>query len=242
MVRASHRFPSGTRFFWVCDKAWAPKPFTIPVLFFVFREVRNWNEFVISLSKPWKSVLRSLLKVKHFVHSIIFRDLIYLALRLFCFFSLLFNVCPARRGSRSCPSCHGTLRPCNKSCSSRWAIWGKKCFQSVFSHYFMAELVFRSWRTLIGCWDVRKKKRIALPGAVRGGQNAFLRTCKFWRENFWVDLNKNKKGLGNVRCKSSNNNTSWNIGVAFLESCLSICEANECLTSVNMKRNQETQR
>ena len=30
--------------------------------------------------------------------------------------------------------------------------------------------------------------------------------------------------------------------VAFLESCLSISEANECLTSVNMKRNQETQR
>ena len=86
-----------------------------------------------------------------------------------------------------------------------------------------------------------KKKRIALPGAVRG-QNAFLRTCKFWRENFRVDLNENKKGLGNVRCKSSNNNTSWNIGVAFLESCLSISEANECITSVNVKRNQETQR
>ena len=30
--------------------------------------------------------------------------------------------------------------------------------------------------------------------------------------------------------------------VVFLESCLSISEANECLTRVNMKRNQETQR
>ena len=39
--------------------------------------------------------------------------------------------------------------------------------------------------------------------------------------------------------KSSNNNTSWNISVGFLESCLSMSEANECLTGVNMKRNQE---
>ena len=85
------------------------------------------------------------------------------------------------------------------------------------------------------------KKRITLPGAVRG-QYTFLQTCKFGRENFLVDLNENKKGLGNVRWKSSNNNTSWNISVAFLESCLSISEANECLTSVNMKQNQETQR
>ena len=30
--------------------------------------------------------------------------------------------------------------------------------------------------------------------------------------------------------KSSNNNTSWNISVAFLESCLSISDANEYLT------------
>ena len=57
-----------------------------------------------------------------------------------------------------------------------------------------------------------------------------------------IDLNENRKGLGNVRWKSSNNNTSWNISVAFLESCLSISKASECLTSVNMKRNQETQR
>ena len=42
--------------------------------------------------------------------------------------------------------------------------------------------------------------------------------------------------------ESPNNNTSWNISVAFLVSCLSISEANECLTGVNMKRNQETQR
>ena len=35
--------------------------------------------------------------------------------------------------------------------------------------------------------------------------------------------------------KISNNNTSWKISVAFLESCLSISEANERLTSVNMK-------
>ena len=27
-------------------------------------------------------------------------------------------------------------------------------------------------------------------------QYAFFQTGKFWRENFWVDLNKNKKGLG----------------------------------------------
>ena len=47
------------------------------------------------------------------------------------------------------------------------------------------------------------------------------------------------KRLGNVR---SNNNTSWNISVAFLESCLYISEANECLASANMKRDQETQR
>ena len=31
------------------------------------------------------------------------------------------------------------------------------------------------------------------------------------------------------------------ISVAFLEGCLFISEANGCLTSVNMKRNQETQ-
>ena len=52
------------------------------------------------------------------------------------------------------------------------------------------ELVFRSWRTLIG------KKRIAAPpppGAVRG-QYAFSRTVKFWRENFWTDLDENKRG------------------------------------------------
>ena len=83
------------------------------------------------------------------------------------------------------------------------------------------------------------KTRIALPGAVRG-QYAFLRTCKFLSET--VDFNEDKKALGNVRWKSSNNNTSCNISVAFLESCLSISEANECLTSVNMKRNLETQR
>ena len=37
-------------------------------------------------------------------------------------------------------------------------------------------------------------------------------------------------------------NTSWNISVAFRESCLSISEANECLTSVNMKRNEQALR
>ena len=42
--------------------------------------------------------------------------------------------------------------------------------------------------------------------------------------------------------KESNNNTSWNISTAFLESCLSISEVNECLTSVNMKRNKQAQR
>ena len=58
----------------------------------------------------------------------------------------------------------------------------------------------------------------------------------------FVDLGENKRGLGNVHWKSSNNDTSWNISVAFLQSCLSINGANECLTGVNMKRNQETQR
>ena len=50
-----------------------------------------------------------------------------------------------------------------------------------------------------------------------------------------VDLNETKNGLGNVRWKSSNNNTFWNISVAFLESSLAISEANECLTNVNIK-------
>ena len=39
---------------------------------------------------------------------------------------------------------------------------------------------------LISRWLVAersRKKRIVLPGAVRG-QYAFLRICKFWRENF----------------------------------------------------------
>ena len=31
------------------------------------------------------------------------------------------------------------------------------------------------------------------PGAVRG-QYAFSRTVKFWRENFWTDLDENKRG------------------------------------------------
>ena len=47
-----------------------------------------------------------------------------------------------------------------------------------------------------------------------------------------VDLNGKKKALGNVCWKSSNNNTSWNISVAFLKSCLSISEENECLILV----------
>ena len=36
--------------------------------------------------------------------------------------------------------------------------------------------------------------------------------------------------------------TITRINVAFLESCLCISEANECLTYVNMKRNQQAQR
>ena len=44
-----------------------------------------------------------------------------------------------------------------------------------------------------------------------------------------VDLNENRKALGNVCWKSSNNNRSWNIIVAFFKSCLSISEENECL-------------
>ena len=45
-----------------------------------------------------------------------------------------------------------------------------------------------------------------------------------------------------VGWKRSSNNTFWDISAAFLESCLSISEANECLTGVNMKRNQQAQR
>ena len=41
--------------------------------------------------------------------------------------------------------------------------------------------------------------------------------------------------------ESSNNNTSWDISVAFLESW-AISETNECLTGVNMRRNQQAQR
>ena len=37
---------------------------------------------------------------------------------------------------------------------------------------------------------------------------------------------------------TSNNNTSRNIIIVFLESCLLISEENECLTVVNMERNQ----
>ena len=44
-----------------------------------------------------------------------------------------------------------------------------------------------------------------------------------------VDLNENRKALGNVCWKSSNNNRSWNIIVAFFKSCLAISEENECL-------------
>ena len=173
-----------------------------------------------------------------------------------------------------------------------------------------------AWRTLIGCWEVRGGKRIALPGAVRG-QYAFFRTLFFqswfkgklswavnlkktaWTSQVWfkaasmqgktariwrpfggerdnsrqkpVDsvnekwpenlacwhkriylnacaahdsfpLNENKRGLGVFLRNISNNNTPWNISVAFLESCLSISEASECLTGENMKRDQETQR
>ena len=55
---------------------------------------------------------------------------------------------------------------------------------------------------------------------------------------------KIKKGLGNVRWKSSNKNTSWNISVVFRESCLYIYKrlGNEYLTSVKCKkRDHETQ-
>ena len=45
-----------------------------------------------------------------------------------------------------------------------------------------------------------------------------------------------------VRWKRSNNNTSWNISVAFLDSYLSINKAHKCLTAVNMKRNQQAMR
>ena len=46
----------------------------------------------------------------------------------------------------------------------------------------------------------------------------------------------NKRGLRYVRWKGSNNNTSWNISAVFLESFLSISEANECLTGVNINK------
>ena len=89
-------------------------------------------------------------------------------------------------------------------------------------------------------WLLRgPEKSVLLSWALCEGNTLFYGHVSFGEK---VDLNENKKALGNVCWKSSNNNTSWNISVAFLESCLSISEANECLTSVNMKRNQETQR
>ena len=81
-----------------------------------------------------------------------------------------------------------------------------------------------------------------MAGAVRG-QYAFLWTsnCKFWRENFWADLGENKRGLGMFLGKVQTM-TSWNISVAFLENCLSISKANECLPGINMKQNQQALR
>ena len=88
------------------------------------------------------------------------------------------------------------------------------------------------------CWLLRgPEKSILLSRALCEGNTLFYGPVSFGGK---IDLNENKKGLGNVRCKSSNNNTSWNISVAFLESYLSISEEIECLTSVNWKRNQET--
>ena len=56
----------------------------------------------------------------------------------------------------------------------------------------MAEFVFRSSHTLIGC----------------------LRLERSWRENFRVDLNENKRGLGKFVGIYWNNTTSWNVSVA----------------------------
>ena len=80
----------------------------------------------------------------------------------------------------------------------------------------MAELVLSSSRTLIGCWEV-KKKAYCPPGAARG-QYDVLWTYVFSGE---VDLNENKKGLGMF------------VGKVHIISrpatYLSISEANECL-------------
>ena len=40
----------------------------------------------------------------------------------------------------------------------------------------------------------------------------------------------------------SKNNTSWNISVSFYKNYLSKSAGNECLTGVNMKRNDQAQK
>ena len=71
---------------------------------------------------------------------------------------------------------------------------------------------------------------------------AFIRTDRTTKERDLCEKTEGKYFPSNVRWKTSNNNTSWNINLAFLESCLSISEANECLTGVNVKRNQRAQK
>ena len=58
--------------------------------------------------------------------------------------------------------------------------YGRACFQVMAYADWLLRGPFRH------C-----EKRIALPGAVIG-QYAFFPTGKFWRENFWTDLDENK--------------------------------------------------
>ena len=55
------------------------------------------------------------------------------------------------------------------------------------------------------------------------------------------NLNEIKLRTLNV-CWKIPNNMSWNIGVSFLKRFLSKFVVNECLTGVNMKRNEHERR
>ena len=58
----------------------------------------------------------------------------------------------------------------------------------VFDNHLVAASVYNIIQLLYG-WACP-------PGAVSRGQYTFFRTGKFWRKNFWVDLNEIKGGLG----------------------------------------------
>ena len=58
-----------------------------------------------------------------------------------------------------------------RKCYYAWAT--NACYPKVLLlPYYMADLVYRSWRTLIGCWEVRKKR--ALPALWEGNTLFYL--------------------------------------------------------------------